>query len=359
MIRTSARQKLLSDARQALSDSINAYAGYAGDLDDYDDASSASTSGDDIDMDEALDSDLSMDSMSSLDDDLSSCFDDDLSSLGSRSSSDGHNSSDTSDSDDSDADLSRHIRLAAEFYQSLTSPRTLFSQRDKRQTPKIHLQLEQLRESGLPSDLKSFRRLVRVNPEAFENLVRVLSPHPVFANKHPRRSQAPIAEQLAVTLYWLGRSGNGAGSEDVALACGCAEGLVHAYGERVILALYDARSVALCWVSEDEKAAARQWVVDRSGFEEWARRWCMTDGSQIPLAFQPSTEAHPREYWDRKHQYALNLQATVLPTSLRIIDFVAGYKGSAQDSRAFAASDIVQHPLRYLDNGDFVWVDGG
>jgi len=140
------------------------------------------------------------------------------------------------------------------------------------------------------------------------------------------------------------------------LACGCAEGSVTAYTQRVVEALYDARSVALCWASENEKADARKWVEQRSGCPEWGRGWAMTDGSQIPLAFKPGKDAHSREYFDRKHQYALNVQLTVLPTSLRIIDFVAGFKGSTQVSRAFAASDVVQHPMKYLEPGDFIWV---
>ncbi|CAD6985004.1 unnamed protein product, partial [Tilletia controversa] len=85
----------------------------------------------------------------------------------------------------------------------------------------------------------------------------------------------------------------------------------------------------------------------------------MVDGSLIPLAYTPSRTAHPREYFDRKAQYSLNLQAVVLPTTLRFIDYVAGYKGSTQDSRAFAASDIVKQPRKYLDEGEFVWTDNG
>ncbi|KAL9933710.1 hypothetical protein V8E36_007368, partial [Tilletia maclaganii] len=182
----------------------------------------------------------------------------------------------------------------------LAAPRNLHPSRDARQTPKLHVQLQQLRDSGLPSEIKTYRRLVRVLPEAFERLVEVLSPHQVFSRRDPRRAQATVAEKLAVTLYWLGRSGNGGGTEDVALACGCAEGSVHLYILRVVEVLYDARSADLCWASEEEKADARTWVEQRSECAKWARGWWMADGGRITLAFRRSKQAHPREYFDRK-----------------------------------------------------------
>ncbi|KAL9934294.1 hypothetical protein V8E36_006750, partial [Tilletia maclaganii] len=163
------------------------------------------------------------------------------------------------DSDDLAKELSDHVKRAAIFFQGLAAPSNLHPSRYVRQTPKLRVQL---RNSGLPSDIKTYRRLFRVLPEAFDRLVEVLSPYQVFARRDPRRAQATVTEQLAVTLYWLGRSGNGGGTEDVALACGCAEGSVHLYILRVVEALYDARSAVLCWASEEEKADARAWVAE-------------------------------------------------------------------------------------------------
>ncbi|CAD6927870.1 unnamed protein product [Tilletia laevis] len=128
---------------------------------------------------------------------------------------------------------------------------------------------------------------------------------------------------------------------------------------RVVSALFSFRTQVLCWASEEEKQEARLWVAAQSQCVEFGRGWSMVDGSLIPIAFKPGKKAYHREYFDRKGQYSFNLQAIVLPTSLRIIDFVAGYKGATQDSRAFAASDVVKRPRLYLDEGDFVWTDGG
>ncbi|CAD6963342.1 unnamed protein product, partial [Tilletia laevis] len=274
--------------------------------------------------------------------------------------------SSASDSDDSSADSTisqssakRDAVRAAGLLRSLASRRVVNPRRERRDVVPLYKRLQRLGKSSRPSDLQAFRHLVRMTPPAFDALVQVIASNPVFQATDPRRPQAPVEEQVAVTLFWLGRCGNGSGVVDVALACGCAEGSVTAYSSRVVQALYDIRQEVLCWASEDEKDQARTWVAQRSKCLEFGSGWSMVDGSQIPLAFKPGKHAHHQEYYDRKGQYALNLQLTVLPTSLRIIDFVAGYKGATQDSRAFAASDVVQNPLKYLDADDFIWADGG
>ncbi|CAD7060363.1 unnamed protein product [Tilletia caries] len=274
--------------------------------------------------------------------------------------------SSASDSDDSSADSTisqssakRDAVRAAGLLRSLASRRVVNPRRERRDVVPLYKRLQRLGKSSRPSDLQAFRHLVRMTPPAFDALVQVIASNPVFQATDPRRPQAPVEEQVAVTLFWLGRCGNGSGVVDVALACGCAEGSVTAYSSRVVQALYDIRQQVLCWASEDEKDQARTWVAQRSKCLEFGSGWSMVDGSQIPLAFKPGKHAHHQEYYDRKGQYALNLQLTVLPTSLRIIDFVAGYKGATQDSRAFAASDVVQNPLKYLDADDFIWADGG
>ncbi|KAE8239470.1 hypothetical protein A4X13_0g8187 [Tilletia indica] len=194
---------------------------------------------------------------------------------------------------------------------------------------------------------------------AFYAIVELIKGHSVFDVSDPRRPGASPAEQASVAFYWFGRFGNGGGVVDVAFVCGCSEGSVVAFSRRVTEALYDMRQQVLCWASEQEKADAKAWVAERTKCVEFSRGWSMVDGSLFPLAFKPGRSAHHREYFDRKSNYSLNVQLVVLPTTLRIIDFVAGYKGSTQDSRAFAASDVVKNSGLYLDQGDFIWIDGG
>ncbi|KAK0520115.1 hypothetical protein OC834_007154 [Tilletia horrida] len=89
-------------------------------------------------------------------------------------------SSNEAASDASSDSFARHLRLAASFYGSLLSRRTIHAKRERQEGPKLYEQLEQLRASGLPSDLKIFRRLGRVSPEAFDSLVHVLQSHRVL-----------------------------------------------------------------------------------------------------------------------------------------------------------------------------------
>ncbi|CAD6887040.1 unnamed protein product, partial [Tilletia caries] len=136
-------------------------------------------------------------------------------------------------------------------------------------------------------------------------------------------------------------------------------GSVIKYTAAICKAPYDMCDQVLCWASEEEKEVAKAWVAENSGCVEFSGGYSMVDGSLIPLAFQPGKNAFSREYWDRKGQYSLNIQLVVLPVTLRTVDYVVGYKGSTQDSRAFAASDVVKRPGVYLEEGEFVWTDGG
>ncbi|KAE8183966.1 hypothetical protein CF328_g8015 [Tilletia controversa] len=237
------------------------------------------------------------------------------------SDSDGARSSvsDMSTMTDSDGSTARELRLIRDIIQQLEQRRVLLERRTPRNAPTLVQLLDKLRDSGRATDLAYFRHLVRVLPPAFDAIVNLISSHEAF-KVNPKRPGASAREQTAVALI---------------------------------------RSQVLCWASEAEKEEARAWVAQRSGCTAFANGWSMVDGSLIPLAYTPSRTAHPREYFDRKAQYSLNLQAVVLPTTLRFIDYVAGYKGSTQDSRAFAASDIVKQPRKYLDEGEFVWTDNG
>ncbi|KIK90478.1 hypothetical protein PAXRUDRAFT_801702, partial [Paxillus rubicundulus Ve08.2h10] len=60
-----------------------------------------------------------------------------------------------------------------------------------------------------------FTHLLRVSPTVFEVLLDLIQDHPIFTN-NSNNSQTPVQTQLAVTLYRMGRYGNGACLEDIA-----------------------------------------------------------------------------------------------------------------------------------------------
>lgn len=205
------------------------------------------------------------------------------------------------------------------------------------------------------TDHKTFRGLVRMSPDAFEALTHRLSTTKVFSSI-PDFRYAQL--QIAVGLYRLGRSGNGGGVRDIALACGCSWGSVHVWTEKTIQALYELNEEVVTFATEDERAKASAWVVDKTGVEEWGRGWLVADGTHINLAWKPALNA--REHYSYKGDYTFNVALVFLPHSLRIVESVVGHPGSSHDSRVWASGQgIVAKPRLHLDEGEFVWVDAG
>ncbi|KAE8217893.1 hypothetical protein CF326_g9307, partial [Tilletia indica] len=340
MVRTSNRTRTLRETREAL---VRAYIAGRQSLWDLEEEE---------DNEDGMDVDNSSSSSSSSSDSSSSWTDT------SSSSSDSNDMSLAPLSINSDGTIG-DIEVMQAIIGGLESRRVLHERRTPRGMERLCDRLVRLKNSDIPSDHQFYRHLVRMKPEAFEAIVTLLSNHDNFIVSDPRRAGASVTEQAAVAFYWMGRCGNGGGVVDVSFACGCAEGSVFKWTAAVCEALYDLRAQVLCWASEPEKEAAKAWVARRSGCERFGDGFTMVDGSLVPLAFKPSKKAHPTEYFDRKGQYSLNIQLVVLPNTMRIVDYVVGFKGSAQDSRAWAASDLVKRPGVYLSDDEFIWTDGG
>ncbi|UZJ53644.1 hypothetical protein CBS101457_002964 [Exobasidium rhododendri] len=181
-----------------------------------------------------------------------------------------------------------------------------------------------------------YRGFMRMTPAAFDDLAARLKKTTPFL----RCSNSTLHKRLAVAMHRLGRAGNGGSVRDVASACGCSE------------------ASTILWASESERAVAKKWVANRCGVDEWEKGWAVVDGTHINLAFKPGR--HHREYYNYKRNYSMNVQLVMLPHSLRIIECVIGFPGSAQDSRVWAAgSKVLRKPRLYLDEGEFIWTDGG
>ena len=81
-----------------------------------------------------------------------------------------------------------------------------------------------------------FTNMLRVSPLVFDTILTLIEEHPVFANSS-NNSQTPVEQQLAVTLFRLGRYGNGASVQDIARQAGCSEGSVEKYTDRCFEAI--------------------------------------------------------------------------------------------------------------------------
>ncbi|KAJ7473226.1 hypothetical protein FB451DRAFT_1248785 [Mycena latifolia] len=72
-----------------------------------------------------------------------------------------------------------------------------------------------------------FREDLRVTPHTFDQLVNKIATDPVFTNES-RNGQMPVEDQLAITLFRFGHSGNAAGLQKVANWAGVGKGTVTA-----------------------------------------------------------------------------------------------------------------------------------
>jgi hypothetical protein len=70
--------------------------------------------------------------------------------------------------------------------------------------------------------------MLHVSPLVFLTVLDLIEDHTIFRND-TNLGQTLIEQQLAVTLFRMGRYGNGASVEDIACAAGYSEGSVENY----------------------------------------------------------------------------------------------------------------------------------
>src|SRR5215212_7893149 len=107
--------------------------------------------------------------------------------------------------------------------------------------------------------------MLRVSPEVFDTLLNLIHDHDVFKN-WSNNPQTPVQIQLAVTLYRMGRYGNGASLEDIARVAGASEGGVERYTERCFQAIEDLHDFFVRPLTKDEKQTEKRWMDEHLGF---------------------------------------------------------------------------------------------
>ena len=83
----------------------------------------------------------------------------------------------------------------------------------------------------LGTDEECFVHMLCVSPLVFNAILELIKDHPIFKN-NSTSPQTPVDYQLAVTLYRMGRYGNGASDEDIGRIAGCGEGTVRKFVDR-------------------------------------------------------------------------------------------------------------------------------
>jgi hypothetical protein len=215
----------------------------------------------------------------------------------------------------------------------------------------LHLAWEYAKD---PATYNHFVSMLRVTPESFEYLTRLIEDHPVFQSNSPK-AQAPVEYQLAVTLFRMGRYGNGAGVRDIARQAGISEGAVEAFTARCFVAILAQHDTFCCKPTQAEIEVEKQWIEDQIGVPEWRDGWLMYDGTIVVLFKKPGL--HSDAYFTRKMNYGLNVQIGNLPSNLQIVDYSHGMMGSAHDASAFEHTAAARYPLWLFTANEFAWAD--
>jgi hypothetical protein len=148
-----------------------------------------------------------------------------------------------------------------------------------------------------------------MSPFAFERLVKELENDPVFGNDS-NHGQMPVEDQIAITLFRFGHSGNASGLQQVANWAGVGKGTIILVTRRVMTAVLRpqlmAGAVRMPTASEREKA--KSWV-EKHSCKASRNGWCMVDGTLVPLFDRPFWFGE--SYFDRKCNYSLNIQVRI------------------------------------------------
>src|ERR1700678_4525523 len=107
--------------------------------------------------------------------------------------------------------------------------------------------------------------MLRVSPFVFEFMLCLIKDHPIFSN-NSNNPQAPVDVQLAVTLYRMGRFGNGASLEDIARIAGCSEGAVEKFTDRCFEAIESLHDIFVRRLTSAEKEKEKEWMDQHLGF---------------------------------------------------------------------------------------------
>jgi hypothetical protein len=157
-----------------------------------------------------------------------------------------------------------------------------------------------------PSDHHRFVNMLRVTPPVFQFILNLIEENPIFYNDS-NNSQAPVEQQLAVTLFRMGRFGNGASLEDIARTAGCSEGSVENFTRRCFDAVEEFQSAFVRKLTPEEKEVEKCWMDEQVGFVGlWREGWVMYDGTIVPLYAKPALNGDA--YFTRKSNYGLNVQ---------------------------------------------------
>jgi hypothetical protein len=162
---------------------------------------------------------------------------------------------------------------------------------------------------------EEFLYCFRLSRESFFLLLEEMSTKKAFKESKYKK-QRPIAFQLLVFLFRVGKEGTGGGALSVSHHFGIGKGSVKNYVSRCVKALHEIKDDVVSWPSPEDRDAMR------SRLAAYGFRHCVgiIDGTLVVLDFKP--EKFHECYYSRKCCYALNVMV-VCDDRKRVIHAVA------------------------------------
>ncbi|EMD36273.1 hypothetical protein CERSUDRAFT_33216, partial [Gelatoporia subvermispora B] len=199
-----------------------------------------------------------------------------------------------------------------------------------------------------------FRHFVRVSPSVFDAILEKIITNPIFYNES-NNAQLEVRSQLAIFLRRMGHYGNAISVVDLAVWAGVSTGSVNNYTHRVAAAITALHREAIHLPTDDERAAAKQFVYSKTQCTAWTGGIMAVDGTAIKLFEEPAL--YGKSWYNKNSDYAMSLQVVFMVGSLRVVDYAIGNVGSAHDSRAFKDTAIYQHPRLFLKDNEWIFGD--
>ena len=136
-----------------------------------------------------------------------------------------------------------------------------------------------------------FLQKYRMHRSSFQQLLTLIQDHPVFECKNQlKRQQAPVAHQLLLFLFYIGRAGSGANNPVLRQVFQIGRGTAELYKFRCITAIQSLWSTTIHWPTEEEQKAISDWIHSKFRIPNCI---AIADGTLLFLTYEPELDDVP------------------------------------------------------------------
>ena len=192
-----------------------------------------------------------------------------------------------------------------------------------------------------------FKKIMRMDPQSFLNLITKIETHSIFQSTG-NKQQAPVELQLAIFLRRIGSK------DEIFSICsrfGISEGTIYLYCKRIMLAILSLKNSLVIWPTGESRKIVHSGFKNIGGFENVIGA---IDGTHIILGIAPLKQ--PEIYWNRKKKYSIQCQGIVNHRGI-FIDYEIGWPGSVHDAKVYRNSFFYQNVSTLIEGWDYVLGD--